>query len=798
MSSLTSTVPAPAGAGNPSPSAEVGRDVDAGKGATSGGGGAGGRGRALIEEWFPFEDTSIECIRERGVVSALPPLNYLHVWWARRPLTLAKAAVLASVLPATTDRDLFSRELMGFSSTLREKYREILEVKASGSKRRVGYDGPRVFTLNPPTEATRSFRNLVREAWGKFPVTVLDPMGGGGSIPFECCRLGLSTLTSDLNPVAATILRASVKFPVELGGRLSERLSEVQAKLLEEVGEDLARYFPGEDDPGRTVDGYIWVRTAPCPSSECRLAVPLSPTWKLSLKREKAILRVVVPPGEGGSCEFDIVAGPSDSELAVAGEGTVHRGSAECPRCGSALPREYIRECARAGKMGHQLVAVVYLEPVAKGSKRKVRKFRSPGPKDVEALAEVEAILPSRTREWNKWKLLPVEETVDPVLRRNGLDQWFQLFNPRQLLANVTILEKILAVREELLGSPGSGHAEAEAIVTYLALAFDKVLNYNSILTVWMPLREVVVNTFNRHDFTVSWSYSEMAVVEKGLPWAFENVNKAYRRLVDLLPDYRPEVEVWQGAAQDLGRVAAGSVEVVVVDPPYYDNVAYATLSDYFYTWLKRLLGPFHPGEFSAPLTDKEMEAVASERPPVGSTEPYELKMRASFGEIHRVLKPGGIMTLMFTHKTDRAWEVLLRALIDAGFEVTATWPVHAESSISMHIANKEAARITVLMACRKRKGRGSRGHTGDEGGSGDGNATSLAEFVDVSREVVTVRGGQFREAGIEGLDLELAVVGAVLGVFSTQYPVVDGESGTRVTAGDAVAIARQLVNELL
>jgi adenine-specific DNA methylase len=318
----------------------------------------------------------------------------------------------------------------------------------------------------------------------------------------------------------------------------------------------------------------------------------------------------------------------------------------------------------------------------------------------------------------------------------------------------------------------------------YLALAMDKLLNYNSRMSVWMPTREVVANTFNRHDFAFCWSHSEMAPTITGLSydWTVEQTGKSLSELIELLghaeqltldrPAHFGSVEVHCQPGDALPLPEA-SVDCIVMDPPYYNNVMYAELSDFFYVWLKRTAGLLYPDIFLLPLTDKDHEAVANparfkgqKGAPDLAAEDYEHRMAAIFAECRRVLKPGGVMTVMFTHKAAGAWDALAGGLVNAGFTITASWPVNTEAEGSLHIREKTAARSTIFLVCRLR----------EEKAASD-TVTHWEDVEPLVARAVRQRVADFQEAGIKGVDLYLASFGPALQVFSEHWPLRRGRA---------------------
>ncbi len=359
--------------------------------------------------------------------------------------------------------------------------------------------------------------------------------------------------------------------------------------------------------------------------------------------------------------------------------------------------------------------------------------------------------------------------------------KWCELFSPRQLLAQCTFLEALKEIQEEVTQEV-EDETKAEAIATYLGVMFDKTIDYNSRLTKWDSTRDKITNTFDRHDFSFKWSHGEFDASRNLLPWALDQIIDAYGGLCELAEPLQDgidasivnnpvseKLDIKQDNAASLTAIPDASLHTICVDPPYYDNVMYSELSDFFYVWMKRALGDIHPAFFQMELTNKDEEAVAnparfadleSGKKKELATRDYERKMHACFREMHRVLRPDGVLTVMFTHKKTEAWNTIAKALIEAGFSVQASWPVHTESRHSLHQAQKNAAASTILLVCRKR----------DEDDKGETWWNDLRGAV---QQTVRKKAQEFERQGIAGVDLQLAVFGPTLAVISEHWPVL-------------------------
>lgn len=753
--------------------------------------------RRLIEEWLPIAELGVESTRERTPMTPFPAPNRLHVWWARRPLVASRAAILGSVLPADADHGRFLHTLGIHGDPIASKKR-ILAARRKGERfEGAAYSYPRAFGYLPSAEDSLWASNGSSEL-GLEGVVVLDPTAGGGAIPLESARLGFTTLGNDLNPVAALIERATLEYPAEFGRKLVPAFRRVADEFVERREQRLSTYFPKEATPDAVATNFLWARSVRCP--HCEGVVPLSPNWRLA------------PNGTGVRLEPQVGNGPGDpgrhvtftivSELREHSLGTVSSGDATCPfaDCGRLISGDDIKLQAQSGAMGEQLYAVVFKRREVTGSTKAgkvkekwIRGYRSPRPED-SAMGAVRAALEEKLPDWEALDIVPTEaipvghKTEEP--RRYGMLKWTDMFSPRQLLAHG---ESVAVFREMLSAYEATGQLDSvtRAAFIYLSFSFDKLRDYNSRMARWHVNRELMVNTFDRHDFAFKWSYAEMPALVNGVgnDWAIEQTAKCIAELVGLmgsghihdLPQQGldfgsgekardiPSIRLTCKSGDALDHVADASVDVVVMDPPYYDNVMYAELSDFFYVWLKRTAGYVSSDLFRRSLTDKETEAVAN--PAKFSDQKgakalagrdYQQRMSAIFVEMRRVLKADGIMTLMFTHKATGAWDALTKGLMEAGFAITASWPINTEAEGSLHIKDKSAANSTVFLVCRPR--------TID-----DGEIRYWEDIEPTVRQAVRQRIAQFQQAGIRGVDLYLSCFGPALEAFSQHWPLKRG-----------------------
>lgn len=866
----------------------------------------------LIEGRFPCQQVGAETKRERGASSALPPLYFLHVWWARRPLTPCRAAVLGSILSANTNPEIFLRDLgivkkqviIGSSAwTLIGKNLEL--VKDDSENEYIPYSATFQKAFDKECERRTSVRetisiliktypefseNTILRRWLQentplstqelrkctFPVvtvpadpahindriafandskvvralghpirfdpedsygygrayetpikpiisnvTVLDPTAGGGSIPFEALRLGCKVIANDLNPVATIIEKATIEYPAKYGKELLQQIEYYGNILVDQVRNTTTPYYyfaPLDETaqkklkamcfgdkslfdklnvPEYDQTGLLYCRTVTCPN--CGNRAPLLNSFALQKKDDGWAVRPEIYL-EGNDKKIRFIPyrlrngrGPNGEDPEV---GTVKRGTGTCIHCRQAISSDEIKRQAQGkseyGTWSDELYCVVavreqpkldkdgkpmrYTSGSNKGKIRmeKVTFFRTPTQGDFNALAKVEKALKDNWAHWDEMGLIPTENIPEgndmrPVIY--GMRRWCDMFTPRQLFATLTSMETLHNMIPEIIKA--EGNEKAKAIITYLQFMIDKFYDYNSKQTRWHYSRGALIGTFGRHDFSLKWTFGEMIAAgpHSGLMWGRDQVLDAYKGICDLLGQSRAgNITILNGSAANLS-CKDKSVDIICVDPPYYNNVQYAELSDFYYVWEKRSLKDLYPDVFNRRLTNKNDEAVAN---PVrdgavdASERKYESLMGEIFAECRRVLKDDGIMTMMFTHKTQEAWETLTRALIENGWIISATFPVDSESSASMHQKDQAAAASSIFLACRKHE-MPKREPSIWSGFGGNGVAKQVREAVRQGLD-------EYSTLHLNAVDEMVASYGCALRVLSENWPVMDGE----------------------
>lgn len=747
------------------------------------------RPKVLIEEWLPAAAISVECMRERST-GLNPPNARLHVWWARRPLCASRAAVLASLLPADFPRNVFER-LLGFWGTSQQiiEAQGILDYAKISGNRIPNMHGARAFKAPIPHPDLELAHESARKLWGD-DIVIIDPMAGGGSIPLESARLGFHTIANEYNPVACSILEATVDYPFRLGLKLADKARFWAQELRKKFNARMQKLYPKTGVLPPLC--YIFARTVPDPDHP-DWHTPLVPDWHL-LKPKGGGTPIVAEPVvdlETGKWTIRVrEVGRRAGQLREVPRPTYSGGKGISIFTGRQIPADYIKAKAQSREMKSALYAVAVKTPQG-------LRFYPPEEPDLKALDEAERELNRIRGSWEKNNIIPTEQypkvSSDERPRLYGMPGWADMFSPRQLLAMGTLVEELRNLRPEIIKAEGA--ELGEAIIHLLAFAINKFANRNCNSTRFEPSHGVIVGKMDRHDYAFKSTYAEMApcFAGSGLDWAIENTIEAYEDIARL-PRHKnaQSVEISLGSATNLSQIADNSITAVVVDPPYAENVQYSELADFFYVWLKRTQGHRRPEWFSTYLCERDQEAVVNisrhRNQKISAKEAkarayafYHKMMTECFKEFKRILRDDGVLTVMFTHKKQEAWEALFESLIDAGFSVTATWPVKTESENSLHQARKNAAQSTVILVARKRL---------PDAGVGYFDSNMRDEIWRKVRQSAK----RLQEEGLNAVDQLVGSFGPAMEVFS-RYDVVKTDTGERISVGKAIDEASDAVS---
>jgi len=753
-----------------------------------------------IEGKLPLKAVGIENLKEANP-KHMPPHRYLHPWFARRPTPAARLATLASILPEGVDSDqILSWIQIGPKEGIEGDISEYVEKKKASEGDRSGslgehYGYPRPFTQSPNKKERRDIHEILEETWdGELP-TVLDPCAGGGVIPYEAIRYGLPTKANELNPVPSVILQVLLNYAPRVGS-LKDDLEQWSQRIDDLAEERLEQYFPSEGEHD-SVDSYVCAHVVTCP--DCGTDIPLVSKWSIRTRRSADTVISVPEVAEDGSIGYDCLIEPTEEELDEFDhkQGTVSRGGdAECLNCGIVTESEDIVEMHQEGDFSYDIICVRYMNSSGNYS------FRAPNEADYEALTSAEQRIESDF-DLASFLTTPLPEgqkTREP--REHGINEWRDMFTPRQLVSHYEYYRSFEDKKDEIKEEYPEG--EAEALLTVLSLVPGKLVDYNSRFSPWHTGKGYPSNAMGGKHLSLAKSFADINMSVGGMgsyQSAIRKIIESYEELVSYLPDDASPAELSTGDAASL-PYSDNEIEAVVIDPPYYSSIMYAELSDMFYVWMKEYLDDVYPDQFQPDLTNKDDEAVANPSRFEGiaggsdskrelANNEYEQKMSEIFSELYRVLKPGGVMTVMFTHKETDAWDTLTKSLINSGFTITSTHPISSEMPARIDTQDSGSADSTLLLTGRKTT----------EGSSPiDSDVPTL--WSDVRADTRLAAKDAARDLLDSGLsltktDVIISAFGPTLKVYADAYPVVDDQDEP-VPPRRALEEAREAVTQIL
>jgi len=739
--------------------------------------------KRLAEVDFPIAVVSKHSAREKSIRHGHP--STLHLWWARRPLAACRAMLLGLLLPDPCDPHC--------PEDFKTKARELLpEVQ--------GKVGPKDEDLrqallkfigdfaNWDLSTDRTYlevsRGLVKAAHPEETPLVVDPFAGGGSIPLEALRLGCEAFASDLNPVACLILKVMLEDIPRRGPGLADELRHVGKEIKDAAEKELAEFYPTDPDGSKPI-AYLWARTVRCESPNCGAEIPLMRSFWLCKKsgRKRALrYKVVHAKAKAPWIEFEVFQPKADKEVS---SGTVAKARATCLCCGTVLPPERVRaqlvmQCGgadvlfdgRGGRAGGaQLLTMVTLSPGEQG-----RHYRLPTAQDYKSVwkawKRVKEILDGWDHGGRKSPCPVPDEPVDiwhhdvNRLPMYGMPSWGEIHTHRQKLLLLTI--------KQTWGSRSKNNE-------ILGLGFNKLADKATSLCRWKASAEYMAgNTFSRQALGLVWDFCEAQPFAGAsgdwlaeIDWiakVIESVGQIY---------HQGQVQQADACISPLPDESAG---VWFTDPPYYDAIDYAHCSDFFFCWLKRnlpnhplLCDPYDPNNI---LTPKRNEIVVDSTTTKGhgvrTPRFYEEAMAKAFAEGRRILRDGGIGSVVFAHKSTEGWEALLSGMINGGWVLTASWPIATESKSRLRAMESAALATSVHLVCRPRP-----------------QNAPIGDWGDVLRELPKRVGDwmeRLQSEGIRGADLVFACIGPALEIYSRYSKVVDAEEREIPLGGDPEA----------
>lgn len=742
--------------------------------------------RKLIEVALPLEAINRESAREKSIRHGHP--STLHLWWARRPLAAARAVLFAQLVddPSSRPEEFPTEELQRKE---RDRLHRLIE-------RLVVWENVRNEKLLAEAHA-----EIVKSANGS-PPPILDPFAGGGTIPLEAQRLGLEANASDLNPVAVLINKALIEIPPKFCDQApvfpgladseirdwkgAEGLAaDVRAYggwMRDEAQNRIGHLYPTAtlpDGSKATVIAWIWARTATCPNPACGIEMPLVRSWWLGKKKGKeayVIPHVVADSSHpsGQRIEFRIGHGSEGAPKAGA-DGTISRIGASCLACRTAVPLNHIREEGKAGRMGRQLMAVA-----AEGQRRRI--YLPPNDEHVAAAAIPD---PDGAPEGN----LPAQALGFRV-QGYGMQRFTDLFTPRQLSALITFSDLVGEVRSRVTAN-GATDEYADAIATYVGLGVSRYSNFLNSLCQWRPDpgKEQVGHLFARQAISMVWDFAEACPFSNsagGWTPAFQFIPKAIAFLPALGRSY-------VGQADASSCPSAGLV--ISTDPPYYDNIGYSDLSDFFYIWIRRALRPVYPNLLATILVPKSEELVANpfrHGGREGAKEFFESGFVRVFANARRAPVEGYPITVIYAFKQSEGdetgqvstgWETLLEGMISSGWEITSTWPMRSELGNRTRSIDSNALASSIVLSLRPRP---------SEAPNTDRRGFIAALETELPASLRKLQQGQ-----VAPVDLPQAAIGPGMAVFS-RYSAVLEPDGTTMSVRSALGRINEILDRVL
>lgn len=751
--------------------------------------------KKLIEVALPLEAINAESAREKSIRHGHP--STLHLWWARRPLAAARAVIWSSLVDDPSEH---SEQFPTEEEQNRERQRlfAILEelVKWENSN-------------NP--EILEAAKAEILRSTGNNPPPLLDPFAGGGAIPLEAQRLGLEAHAHDLNPVAVMINKAMIEIPPKFAGQapvnpdararldaadgwtgakgLAEDVRYYGEWMKQQAFKKIGHLYPKVKVPAAqgggeaTVIAWIWARTVKCPNPACGCEMPLVRSFVLSKKKGKEAW--IEPIFENGKTRYSV---HHKGKPAI--EGTVNRKGAVCACCGTPVEFPYIREQGKAGEIGNHLCAIV-----AEGNNSR-----------VYLSADSEQILAAQVSK--------PEEYPDAVMPYNprdfktpnyGMTYFSDLFTNRQITALTTFSELVSEAQKQAeadavaaglpndhiaLSEGGTGaRAYGEAVGVYLTFVIDKMTDYHSSICSWHSSKELIRNTFGRQAIPMVWDYAEANPFSDSAG-CFDNMLEWVFKSASLFPA-TANGDVRQFDAQS----DCGLRNIMVsTDPPYYDNIGYADLSDFFYVWMRQALKQTYPNLFRTMLVPKAEELVATPYRFDGSVEKardfFEDGMLHTCQQIHQYAREDIPVTIYYAYKqsdTDTGeneaktastgWETMLSAVIRAGFAITGTWPMRTEMSNRSIASGTNALASSIVLVCRKRPE--------------DAPMVTRRSFIAELKRELRPALQKLQRSNIAPVDLAQSAIGPGMGVYSKYSKVLESD-GTPMTMRSALQIINQ------
>lgn len=770
--------------------------------------------KRLIEVDLPIKRISAHARREKSI----PPsghISTMHIWWARRPLASCRAVICAALWLDPADPMCPTSFQEGARSIMKKWASESLsllkdDVESFNSFSQYQKDPNKLNDNKELRQALLDFissfaiwdnglkpeflkvsRDLTQLAHQSLvaddntKLLVADPFSGGGAIPLEALRIGADTVASDLNPLPILLNKVIQEYVPQLGSRLVEQVKQSSERIRKKLKDKLDHFYVDKNQ-NEIPQVFFWARTVICEGPGCGYKFPLLKSlWLRNKEKNKIALSLVSNPSNR-AIEVKLIFDAIPKEVKP---GTSKQGAATCPVCGYTTPVERVRDQLskrKGGAVDSQLFAI---STTKSGSNAK--QYRSPSEEDLKLFSEAkEQYLVLQSREEDGVSVLPNEKLnhlrgfFNVVLY--GMDRWGDLFNPRQALLMITLTKLIKEEYQELIRSQAN---IAEATVTCLALITGRMAQYNSSCCRWNSVGETVVDMFGRQaipmvwDFVENYPFRESTGDMSQYTSTFCNVLRTLNKALD-----QPGMVLQASATSH--PFPDDSIDAFITDPPYYDAIPYADLSDYFYVWFRRILKPINESLFRDALSPKDEECVTlSHRAAMYRHKDrnfFEKMMGLAAAEGCRITKATGIGVVVFANKSTAGWEAIIQALIDGGWVATASWPIDTERPARLRALDSAALASSIHIVCRPRKS----------------STLEIGDWRDILQELpkrINEWMPRLAAEGVVGADAIFACLGPALEIFS-RYSRVEKASGEQVKLKDYLehvwaAVAKEALN---
>lgn len=748
--------------------------------------------KKLIEVALP-----LDVINDASAYDKMPGIGAhpkgIHHWWARLPLPSARAILFASLVDDPTSHpDKFPTE----ESQVAERERLFDIIRRLCQKK-----------LHTKQEVFEEANNeILKHCEGKLP-TVLDPFAGGGSIPLEGMRLGLSVQASDLNPVAVLINKAQLEILPEfanhepinpaiqnkkkltewkLGKGLAEDISYYGERINEEAKKQIGHYFPKAKHNGKecNVVAWLWARTVKCPNPSCGCDMPLVRSFVLSKKTPNYYTQPIIERSSNGNkvIRYEVLQGNP------AIKGTINRGGAVCVCCTEGVKLNYIREQGKLQKISQRLIATVI--EFGRG-----KTYISPT-KDHEEIAN------QNFESWKPDTKFPVDATRDIRTPLYGIYCHWQAFTSRQLLA-LDFLQNQIKELHKRLSKENYTKGYAEAICTFLMLSVDRLVDFNNSLCRWNSGNEKIMNLFGRQAIPMIWDFGEANILGDAVG--------AWKTCYEYESDCIEVILTTISRNQIAMQFNASKYEffdekfLVSTDPPYYNNIGYSDLSDFFYVWLRQGLGHIYPDLLSTVLVPKMEELVAADFR-YGSKEAAKEHFEGGFKEAFKGLKKGldrrFPLTVYYAFKQEEdedindsedentdsinlttGWETLLESLVSTGFQIIATWPIKASQKWRMVAMGTNSLTSYIVLACRPRPD--------------DASSITRREYLQILKQELPLAITLLQKSNLAPVDMAQATIGPGIGIFSRFSKIME-QDGSVMSIRTALSLINKSLAEIL